>query len=144
MAYDPVTDFINGNVSSSDKMGAIAPGGDLLGDRQANLMREQAALKLGAFEESMRRAQGMQTQVLSSTKARMAGSGFSTGSGSYSDYIHGMASEFDKQNKMNTEFAAKDLFMSEQAASMTASANSMAGLDTFIGFGTSGAKMMFG
>jgi hypothetical protein len=81
--------------------GAIKIAGSLFDDtagKQAALMRKEADLKQSALEETMRRAEGEQTQVLSSTKARMAGTGFASDSNSFTDYLSGMASQFTAQN----------------------------------------------
>lgn len=83
------------------------------GERQAALMHKQANMKLSALEETTRRAQGQQTQILSSTKARMAGSGFSSDSSSFSNYLTGMATEFQNQNDFAKRqgMAAVDLIL---------------------------------
>jgi hypothetical protein len=81
--------------------GAIKVAGDLFdntGSRQADLMHQQAAAKLSALEETMRRTEGQQTQVLSSTKARMAATGFDAGSGTFTNYLGAMADQFAQQN----------------------------------------------
>lgn len=79
---------------------AIKVGSDLAdntGAQQAMLLHNQAAQKQSAFEETMRRAEGSQSQVLASTKARAAASGFAL-TGSFSDYLSGMATQFQFQN----------------------------------------------
>jgi hypothetical protein len=99
--------------------GAIKVGADLFDNtagKQADLMHQQAALKLSGLEENMRRTEGQQTQVLSSTKARMAGSGFATDSGSFTNYISTMATQFDLQNKATKEGGMKSIDLMNQAA----------------------------
>lgn len=99
--------------------GAIKVGADLFNDtgaKQANLMREQATLKASALEETMRRAEGQQTQVLSSTKARMAGSGFDSGSRSFTDYLSGMAQQFTAQNEFTQQTGMKSIDLMRKAA----------------------------
>lgn len=81
--------------------GAVKVASDLFDDtasRQANLMRKEADLKLSTLEENMRRTEGAQTQVLSSTKARAAATGFASDSASFDRYLTGMAAEFQRQN----------------------------------------------
>jgi hypothetical protein len=97
--------------------GAVKTLGGLFGGigSQADLMRKEASLKLSTLEENMRRTEGQQTQVLSSTKARMAGTGFSTDSGSFTDYIHTMATEFDLQNKFTWEAGRKSVDLMRRA-----------------------------
>jgi hypothetical protein len=99
--------------------GALKIGADLFdntADKQAALMRQEAQLKLSGLEENMRRAEGSQTQVLSSTKARMAGTGFGSDSSSFSGYISTMASEFERQNKFTEESGKKSVDLMNQAA----------------------------
>lgn len=87
--------------------------------KKADLMRKQAGLEQGALEETMRRREGAQTQVLSSTKARMAGSGFSNDSKSFTDYLTGMASEFEKQNSFARTQGMQAIDLERQAADIT-------------------------
>lgn len=89
-------------------------------DRQAALINKEADLKQSALEETMRRAEGQQTQVLSSTKARMAGSGFASDSLSFKDYLTGMATEFQRQNDFQRESGEKSIELMRQGASMIA------------------------
>jgi hypothetical protein len=97
--------------------GAIKAFGDIFGgNSQADLMRKQADLKLSGLEESMRRTEGQQTQVLSSTKARMAGSGFDLDSGSFTNYIHTMATEFEAQNKATKEMGMQSVDLIREGA----------------------------
>lgn len=101
--------------------GAIKVGADLFdntGAKQAGLMREQANLKLSALEENMRRTEGQQTQVLSSTKARMAGTGFASDSPTFSSYITTMATQFDLQNKFAEDSGLKSVDLMRQGADM--------------------------
>lgn len=70
---------------------------DDTGAKQAGLLRAQAGQKMSAFEETMRRTEGNQSQILASTKARTAASGFEL-TGSFSDYLSGMATQFQFQN----------------------------------------------
>lgn len=101
--------------------GAIKLGGDLFDDtasRQANLMRQEAQVKNSALEENMRRAEGAQTQVLSSTKARMAGTGFDSSSASFSNYLEGMGAQFAAQNKFTADAGQKSIQLMEQSADL--------------------------
>jgi hypothetical protein len=84
--------------------------------RQADLLRKQADLKLGALNESMSRAFGQQTQLLSSTKARMAGTGFDESSGSFTGYIKTMASTFEQQNAYTRASGLASIDLMRQAA----------------------------
>lgn len=93
-------------------------GGIFSGLGQSDAMRKEAQLKLSTLEENMRRTEGQQTQVLSSTKARMAGTGFSSDSGSFTDYIHTMATEFDLQNKSTWEAGIKSVDLTLQGAQL--------------------------
>jgi hypothetical protein len=85
-------------------------------DNTADLMRQQAQVKLSTLEENMRRTEGQQTQVLSSTKARMAGTGFSDDSKSFTGYIQTMATEFEAQNKATHDIGLKSVDLMRQAA----------------------------
>jgi hypothetical protein len=97
--------------------GAVKTLGGLFGGLgQADLMRKEASLKLSALEEGMRRTEGQQTQVLSSTKARMAGTGFGTDSPSFSKYISTMATEFENQNKFTWDQGLKTVDLIRQGA----------------------------
>jgi hypothetical protein len=97
--------------------GAFKVFGDIFGgNSQADLMRQEAQLKLNTLEENMRRTEGHQTQVLSSTKARMAGTGFSTESGTFTDYIKTMSTEFEAQNKATKETGLKSVDLIRQGA----------------------------
>lgn len=99
---DPVTmSLIAAGVGGGIK--AIAGLFDDSAQRKADLMNKEADIKTSALEETMRRAEGQQTQVMSSTKARLAGTGFSSESSSFHQLLAGMATEFQKQN----EFAQK-------------------------------------
>lgn len=99
--------------------------------QKAQLMRQEADLKQSSLEESLRRAEGAQTQVLSSTKSRMAGSGFSTDSGSFQSYLTGMASEFQKQDAFARESGMKAIDLTRKAADITDSD----GLSKWLNFG---------
>jgi hypothetical protein len=68
----------------------------------------------------MRRAEGMQTQLLSSTKARMAATGFSTESGSFEGYLTGMAEEFTRQNDFAKKQALQNIELERAAADLKA------------------------
>jgi hypothetical protein len=96
-------------------------GGIFGGIGQSDAMRKEAGLKLSTLEENMRRTEGQQTQVLSSTKARMAGTGLSSDSGSFTDYIHTMATEFDLQNKSTWESGLKSVDLMLQGADLMGS-----------------------
>lgn len=100
--------------------GAVKVAGDIFGansaSSQADLMRQQANLKLGALEETERRAEGQQTQVLSSTKARMAASGFEMDSGSFKDYLTSMATEFQNQNQTTQQQGMASIDLMRKAA----------------------------
>lgn len=86
---------------------------------QSNLMHQKADLDQSALDENMRRTEGQQTQVLSSTKARMAATGFDTGSGSFSNYLSGMSQEFNKQNAYALTSGTKSIDLENQAADVT-------------------------
>lgn len=119
--------------------GAVKMFGDIFGgNSQADLMRKEAGLKLSALEENMRRTEGHQTQVLSSTKARMAGSGFSGDSGSFTNYISTMATEFENQNKTTVEQGLKSIDLIREGADAAQLGGALGGVGDF--FGT-GAKM---
>jgi hypothetical protein len=85
-------------------------------DNSADLMRQQAQVKLSTLEENMRRTEGAQTQVLSSTKARMAGTGFEDDSASFKGYIQTMATQFDTQNKATHDIGLKSVDLMRQGA----------------------------
>lgn len=102
---------------------AVKVGSDLFDDsgaREAKLLREQAMLKQSALEETMRRSEGAQTQVLSSTKARMAATGFDSGSESFTNYLSGMADQFQMQNKFQAQQGMKSIDLMEQGANILA------------------------
>lgn len=92
---------------------------DNTASRQADLMHQQAQLKLATLEENMRRTEGQQTQVLSSTKARMAGTGFAGNSASFTNYLTTMATEFSAQNKAAMQQGLKSVDLMNQAADLT-------------------------
>lgn len=99
--------------------GGVKALGDLFDDtasRQAALTRKAADLKQSALEETMRRTEGSQTQVLSSTKARMAASGFSVNSKSFDDYLTGMAGEFQKQNAFQKQSGMASIELMREGA----------------------------
>jgi hypothetical protein len=109
---------------------------------KAGLMRDQAKMTQSAFEETMRRAEGQQTQVLSSTEARMGATGFSTDSGSFQQYLTGMASEFHKQNDFSTKQNAADQAMRYHAADIEESqGNFLHKMTSFVGSLAGGAAM---
>lgn len=101
--------------------GAIKVGANLFSDSGADAMREQAKLKLSALEENMRRTEGQQTQLLSSTKARMAGTGFDASSPSFTNYITTMADEFTKQNEFTLKNGLAAVDLMQQSADKLAS-----------------------
>lgn len=86
---------------------------------QGDMLREQASMKVSALEESTRRAEGAQTQVLSSTKARDAGTGFDSSSASFTNYLQGMANQFQAQDSFATAQGMKSADMIEQAAQLS-------------------------
>src|SRR5713226_8963644 len=97
--------------------GGIKVFSDIFGGiSQASLMRKEAQLKLSTLEENMRRTEGAQTQVLSSTKARMAGTGFSSDSPSFTDYIKTMSTEFEAQNRAAREMGLQSVDLIRQGA----------------------------
>lgn len=101
--------------------GAVKVGADLFDNtagKQADLMRQQADMKLSGLEENMRRAEGQQTQVLSSTKARMAESGFASDSNSFHNYIDTMATQFDIQNANTKAGGVQAVDLIRQGADM--------------------------
>lgn len=103
--------------------GAIKVFGGLFNDtasRQAGLMHKEASLKLSTLEENMRRTEGQQTQVLSSTKARMAGTGFASDSATFSNYITTMATQFGAQNNAAEKQGKTSVDLMNQAADLTA------------------------
>lgn len=87
--------------------------------KEAGLMRQQADLKLAALEETERRAEGSQSQALSSTKARLASTGFSSSSSSFGDYMAGMAAEFQKQNEFARKQGLASVDLMRKAADIT-------------------------
>lgn len=86
---------------------------------QGQLLRSQAEGKLSAIEESTRRAEGAQTQVLSSTKAREAGTGFSTASSSFTDYLKNMAEQFQMQDQFAQAQGMKSVDLISKAADLS-------------------------
>lgn len=92
---------------------------DPTNENRAALLRQQAALEKTTLEENMRRLEGSQTQVLSSTKARMAASGFDSGSASFSNYLSGMGEQFQAQDKFMMERGEQSLDLQEEAAKLT-------------------------
>jgi hypothetical protein len=129
--------------------GAIKVAGDLFnntGAKEADLMRQQAGQKLAALEETMRRTEGQQTQVLSSTKARMAGGGFNVDSASFTNYLGAMNDQFAQQNAYTRKTGMDSIASMYQAADImgdplkrilgvaadvTGTAGAMAGLAKF-------------
>lgn len=86
---------------------------------QGQLLRDQAEAKLGALDETMRRTEGAQTQVLSSTKARQAGTGFSSSSSSFTGYLQGMAEQFQMQDDFTRTQGMKSVDLIEKAANLS-------------------------
>lgn len=86
---------------------------------QGDLLREQASAKMGALEETMRRQEGSQTQVLSSTKARDAGTGFASSSESFTNYLQGMADQFHMQDEFTRQQGMKSIDMIDKAAALS-------------------------
>jgi hypothetical protein len=99
--------------------------------KRAVLMRQEANLEQSSLEENMRRLEGQQTQVLSSTKARMAGTGFASDSGSFETYLSGMAAEFQKQDTFAQKQGQQSIDLQRQAADIVADN----GLSKWLGFG---------
>lgn len=127
--------------------GAVKLAGDLFDDtssKQANLMREQARLKMGALEETMRRREGEQTQVLSSTKARMAATGFSSDSLSFTNYLTGMADEFKKQDEYASKSGLASIALMDKAADILDDPMKkiLGGISDVFGIGSSMAGLM--
>lgn len=111
---DPVTLSL---IGMSVGGGALKMIGDIFGgNSQAELMRQEAQVKLSSLDENMRRTEGQQTQVLSSTKARMAGTGFSSDSASFTNYIKTMSTEFDAQNKATKDQGERSADLIRQGA----------------------------
>lgn len=86
---------------------------------QGQMLHEQAQAKLGALDETMRRAEGAQTQVLSSTKARQAGTGFSSTSSSFTGYLQGMAEQFQMQDDFTRDQGMRSVDLIQKAATMS-------------------------
>lgn len=102
--------------------GAVKLAGSLLDDtasKEAAMLNKEADIKQSALEETMRRAEGEQTQVLSSTKARMAGSGFASDSASFTNYLSGMAAEFQKQNEFAQQQGMQSIELMREGAAIT-------------------------
>lgn len=87
--------------------------------QRATLMRQQASMELSSLEENMRRVEGQQTQVLSSTKARMAATGFSSASTSFDNYLSGMSDQFKFQNQYAQTKGVANYDMQMHAADLT-------------------------
>jgi hypothetical protein len=116
---DPVT---AGLIAVGVGGGLIKAFGGLFDDtaeKKANLMRKEADLSKSALEENMRRTEGQQTQVLSSTKARLAATGFDSDSNSFTQLLSGMSSEFDKQNAFARKQGEASIDLQRQAADIT-------------------------
>lgn len=90
---------------------------DDTGAKQAALLHSQAAQKQSVFEETMRRQEGSQSQILASTKARTAASGFAL-TGSFSDYLSGMATQFQFQNSADAANNRQSVDLILQGASI--------------------------
>lgn len=134
---DPV---IGGLIAMQAVGGGIKTLADLFdntGAKEAELTRQAANLKLSALEETMRRAEGQQTQVLSSTKARMAATGFSSDSKSFTNYLTGMAQEFQKQNDYARQSGMASIDLMRDAADVQGSsaAHILAGVNDLLGTG---------
>ena len=91
---DPATLALLGGGLMSGLAGLLNPGAS----RGAAITREQAGITQSATEETMRRAEGQQSQTLASAAAGTGASGFSTTSGSFNNYLTSMAEQFQKQN----------------------------------------------
>jgi hypothetical protein len=89
---------------------------DNTGHNTAMLEYRKANLMQSALEENMRRAEGREAQVMSSTKSRMAGSGLEFDSGSFVDYLNGLATEFQKQNAFEKKQAEGEIALTRGAA----------------------------
>lgn len=142
---DPVTlSLISAGVG-----GAVKVASDLFdpsGGQQANLMRQEAALKMSALEESMRRAEGAQTQVLSSTKARMAATGLDSGSATFSGFLKSMSDRFTEQNAFTQAQGTKAISMMDASADILANPAKklLAGATDFLGTGFNIGKLLLG
>jgi hypothetical protein len=76
----------------------------------------KANLMQSSLEENMRRAEGMQSQVLQSATSKMASSGLDYSSKSFTDYLSGMATEFQKQDVFTRNQAQSQIDMVRGAA----------------------------
>lgn len=122
--------------------GALKVFGGLFGNNEADLIRQQAQLKQDTLTENMRRTEGQQTQVLSSTKARMAGTGFAAESGSFTDYIKTMDTEFTRQNKMTRDLGMRSVDLMRQGASAADTNKLLGSLSGVAGLGLSVAGLL--
>lgn len=102
-------------------------------ERKAALMRQEAGIEQSNLNENMRRMEGQQTQVLSSTQARMAATGFSSTSGSFKGYLSGMADQFKMQDQFQATQGQDVIKLQEQGADIM----NDAGLAKWVNFGSS-------
>lgn len=117
--------------------GGVKVFGDIFGGAaRADTMRQEAQLKLSTLEENMRRTEGQQTQVLSSTKARMAGTGFSSDSPSFTNYIQTMATEFDASNKATIDLGTESARLMRKGADAASLAGAIGGAGDILGTAT--------
>lgn len=93
--------------------------------QKVDALNKDAQLKQSALDETMRRAEGAQTQVLSSTQARMAGTGFSSDSNSYKSYLTNMAAEFQSQDAVSRGKAQGAIDLQKKAAFNLADGHSL-------------------
>lgn len=135
---DPIT---MGLISMGVGGGIKALGGlfDDSAQKRAAVMRSEAEQMKSSLEENMRRMEGSQTQVLSSTKVRMASTGFDSGSSSFESYLNGMAEQFGAQDA-NTEKRGADAYQAQIQAADLVGDNSFAKMMNFGSnlFGTAG------
>lgn len=87
--------------------------------RKAAIMRDGMQRTQQGLEENMRRLEGQQTQVLSSTRARMAGTGFASSSGSFENYMTEMSTQFGLQNTFKQAQGQANIEDMQKAADLT-------------------------
>lgn len=113
---DPIT-FGTIAMGVGDKMfGSLVDTGRR--EEESKALMRRANLMQSSLEENMRRAQGAQTQIMSSTKARMAGSGLEFDSGTFMDYLNGLATEFQKTNAFERKAAEEQISETRQAGAV--------------------------
>ena len=93
---------------------------DHSGDKKAELTRAQAGIEQSTTAENLRRAEGRQSQAISSEAALQGGTGFSASSGSFTNMLHSMAEQFQAQNAFTRQQSLQKIDLLNKTAAAEA------------------------